>query len=160
MVSILSSIFLFFLRFYLFLERGEGKERGREGSMRKRYMDWLPLTRPPTGDLACNLGMCPDWELNWQPFGLQAGTQSTEPHQPGHEQYFKIRVHMLLFRHHAITHLINSQYSVNITFTCTGAPKTCVTHLIAVFASLGWCATEPAVCRGMPVSWKGHQRGA
>ena len=37
---------------------------------------------PPTGDLAHNLGMCPDWELNWQPFGLQGGTQSTEPHQP------------------------------------------------------------------------------
>ena len=32
------------------------------------------------GDLAYNLGMCPDWELN---FSLQAGTKSTEPHQPG-----------------------------------------------------------------------------
>ena len=29
---------------------------------------------PPTGDLACNPGMCPNWELNWQ-----AITQSTEP---------------------------------------------------------------------------------
>ena len=38
---------------------------------------------PPTGDLACNPGMCPDWELNQRPFGSQAGTQSTEPHQPG-----------------------------------------------------------------------------
>ena len=37
---------------------------------------------PPTRDLA-NSGMCPDWELNQQPFGSQAGTQSTEPHQPG-----------------------------------------------------------------------------
>ena len=25
----------------------------------------------PTGDLARNPGMCPDWELNWRPFGLQ-----------------------------------------------------------------------------------------
>ena len=24
-----------------------------------------------------------DWELNWQPFSSQEGTQSTEPHQPG-----------------------------------------------------------------------------
>ena len=38
-----------------------------------------PLTR----DLACNTGMCPDWKSNRQSFGLQAGTQSTEPHQPG-----------------------------------------------------------------------------
>ena len=38
---------------------------------------------PPTGDLACNPGMWPDWELNPVPFSPQAGTQSTEPHQPG-----------------------------------------------------------------------------
>ena len=37
---------------------------------------------PPTGDPAYNLGMCPDWESNLQPFGLQASSQSTEPHQP------------------------------------------------------------------------------
>ena len=38
---------------------------------------------PPTGNLACNSGMCPDQESNPPPFGSQAGTQSTEPHQPG-----------------------------------------------------------------------------
>ena len=38
---------------------------------------------PPIGDLACNPGMCPDWESNWQPFGSQDSTQFTEPHQPG-----------------------------------------------------------------------------
>ena len=37
----------------------------------------------PSGDLALNLGMCPNWESNQQPFGPQAGAQSTEPHQPG-----------------------------------------------------------------------------
>ena len=26
--------------------------------------------------------MCPDWESNRRPFGSQAGTQSTDPHQP------------------------------------------------------------------------------
>ena len=41
----------------------------------------LSYTRP--GDLAHNPGMCPDWESNRQPFGSQAGAQSTEPHQPG-----------------------------------------------------------------------------
>ena len=39
---------------------------------------------PPTGDLACNPGMCPDWELNWQPFASKSGAQTTEQHQqPG-----------------------------------------------------------------------------
>ena len=41
---------------------------------------WVPLAHPPTGDLAHNSGMCP--RLGIKP-GSQAGTQSTEPHQPG-----------------------------------------------------------------------------
>ncbi|XP_053785577.1 CYFIP-related Rac1 interactor B isoform X1 [Desmodus rotundus] len=40
---------------------------------------------PTTGDLACYPGMCPDWESNQHPFGLQTGAQSTEPHQPEQE---------------------------------------------------------------------------
>ena len=44
------------------------------------------------GDLACNPGMCPDWESNWKPFGSQASTQSTEPHQPGPIHYFYFKV--------------------------------------------------------------------
>ena len=35
------------------------------------------LSRAPTGDLVCNPGMCPDWEWNQQPFGLQAIPQAT-----------------------------------------------------------------------------------
>ena len=38
---------------------------------------------PPAGDLAHNPGMCPDSESNQRYFGLQAGAQFTEPHQPG-----------------------------------------------------------------------------
>ena len=49
--------------------------RGKRGS--------IVSHRRPTGDLAHNSGMCPDRESNQQPFSLQAGTQSTEPHQPG-----------------------------------------------------------------------------
>ena len=42
------------------------------------------LSHPlPTGDLACNPGMCPDWESHWRPFGSPASAQSTETHQPG-----------------------------------------------------------------------------
>ena len=43
----------------------------------------LASRTPPTGDLACNPGMCPDRESNQRHFGLQAGTQFTEPQQPG-----------------------------------------------------------------------------
>ena len=49
-----------------FLERGEGREKERE----RNITVWLPLAHPPTGDLACNPGLCPDWESNWQPFGF------------------------------------------------------------------------------------------
>ena len=42
----------------------------------------------PTGYLTSKPGMCPDWKLNQQPFRSQAGTQSTEPHQPGLKLYF------------------------------------------------------------------------
>ena len=42
---------------------------------------------PPTGDLAYNPGMCPDWELNQWLFGSQAVAQSTEPRQPGPSLY-------------------------------------------------------------------------
>ena len=54
--------------FYLILEREEG---------RGKHQCVVALHVPPTGDLACNPGMCFDWELNQWPFGLQA---STEPH--------------------------------------------------------------------------------
>ena len=67
---------------YLFLQRG--REGEWEGEIHQCVVaSWTP----PTGDLACNPGMCPDWESNQWPFGLQAGTQSTEPHQPGLENF-------------------------------------------------------------------------
>ena len=70
-----------FLRFiYLFLERGEGREKEREKNV---HVQLVASHTPPTGDLACNPGMCPDWKLNQQPFVSLASTQSTEPHQPG-----------------------------------------------------------------------------
>ena len=46
---------------------------------------------PSAGDLAHNPGMCPDWELNQWPFGLEADAQSTEPYQPGlNERHFTL----------------------------------------------------------------------
>ena len=55
-------------------------EGEREGEKHQRV---VASCVPPTGDLAFNPGMCPDWETNLQPFGLQVGTQITELHQPG-----------------------------------------------------------------------------
>ena len=74
---------MFFKRFYLFFrQKGREGERGRETLMCERYIDWLTLVHPQTEPCACNPGIYPDWESNWQPFGLQAGAQPTEPHQP------------------------------------------------------------------------------
>ena len=67
------SLILLKILFVTFRERGREKE--------ERNIDWLPLQL--TWDLVCNPGMCPDWVLNWQPFGSQASAQSTEPHQLG-----------------------------------------------------------------------------
>ena len=69
---------------YLPLERGKGREKERDRNIDVGEKHPSVASRmPPPGDLAHNLGMCPDWELNQQPFGLQASAQSTEPHQPG-----------------------------------------------------------------------------
>ena len=62
---------------YLFLERGEGKERERETS------SVVTSHMLPARDLTHDPGMCPDWESNQRLFGLQASTQSIESHQLG-----------------------------------------------------------------------------
>ncbi|KAF6125283.1 hypothetical protein HJG60_009802 [Phyllostomus discolor] len=71
---------------YIYIFRGVFQYfvfRDRVVRERERNINvWLSCA-PPNGDLAHNPGVCPDWELNWQPFGSQASTQSTEPHQPG-----------------------------------------------------------------------------
>ena len=44
----------------LFLERGGG----RQG---EKHQHVVASHAPATGDLACNPGLCPDWELNRDP---------------------------------------------------------------------------------------------
>ena len=77
----------FFLRLKKFIFRERGRKGEREG---ETYQCVVVSRAPATGDLARNPGMCPDWESNWRPLGLQVGTQSTEPHQP--EQKFTFYV--------------------------------------------------------------------
>ena len=62
---------IFFKRDFIFTERGSEREREE-----RNISVWLPLTCPLLGDLACNPGMCPDWESNQRPFGLQARSRS------------------------------------------------------------------------------------
>ena len=58
----------FFFRFYLFIFRARGREKEREG---EKHQCVVAPHVAPTGDLALNPGMCPDWESNWRPFGSQ-----------------------------------------------------------------------------------------
>ena len=69
-----------FLRFLKFIFRKRGREAEREGG---KHHCVVASRTTFTGDLACNPGMCPDWESNLWPFSLQASTQSTESNQPG-----------------------------------------------------------------------------
>ena len=55
-------------------------EGEREGEKHQRM---VASHMAPTGDMAHNPGICPDWESNWRPFGSKAHAQSTELHQPG-----------------------------------------------------------------------------
>ena len=53
------------------------RKRGREGERGEL------LAQPQLGTWPHGPGVCPDQELNQEPFGSQVGTQSTELHQPG-----------------------------------------------------------------------------
>ena len=72
--------FFFFFKFNLLIFRERGREGEREG---EKHQCVVASCMSSTGDLACNPGMCPEWESHQRPFGLQASTQCTEPHQPG-----------------------------------------------------------------------------
>ena len=67
-----------FKDFISFQERG--REAEREG---EKHQCVVVPCMPQIRYLAHNPGMCPDWELNQRPFGLQATTQSTETYQQG-----------------------------------------------------------------------------
>ena len=47
---------IFFLSIYLFLEKGEGREKEGE-----KHQHVVASLMPPVGDLTHNPDMCPDW---------------------------------------------------------------------------------------------------
>ena len=71
-----------FKRLYLFLERGEGKEKERDRNINV----WLLFTCSPPlqlGTWPATQACAIDWESHQQPFDSQACTQSIELSQPG-----------------------------------------------------------------------------
>ena len=73
-------IIFIFLKDFIYFYRERGRKGEREG---EKYHCVVASCTPPTGDLAHNPGMCPDWESNLWFFALQSSAQSTEPAQPG-----------------------------------------------------------------------------
>ena len=57
-------LIVFLKRFYSFIfrETETGREGEREG---EKCQCVVASPAPPTGDMACNPGMCPDWDSNW-----------------------------------------------------------------------------------------------
>ena len=75
-------MFRFFKKYFihLFIFRGRRREGEKEG---EKHQCVGASHAPLSGDLACNPNMCPVWELISRPPSPQAGSQSTEPYQPG-----------------------------------------------------------------------------
>ena len=71
-------------------EEGRGRKEGREEGRRERerIIDWLPPIGTLTKDQTCNLGTCPDQELNPWPFGVWDDAP-TEPLGQGTALLFK-----------------------------------------------------------------------
>ena len=78
----------FLQRFYLFIFRQRGREGERE---REKHQCVVASHVPPTGDLAHSpaCALCPDWELNQDPFiDLQARTQPLSHTSQGSIDFF------------------------------------------------------------------------
>ena len=73
----------FIYLFIFFLERG--REGEREG---EKHQCVVASRGPPTGYLACNAGMCPDWESNQRPFGLQPVLNPLSYTSQGKKEHF------------------------------------------------------------------------
>ena len=76
-----------FFKFYLFIFRERGRKEEKHQCERETLIGCLSHT-PKMGSWPTTPGMCPDQELNQQPFSLWHDAQPTEPHQSGQEFIF------------------------------------------------------------------------
>ena len=80
----MTNIELFKRDFIYFSERG--RKGGREG---EKHQCVAASFMSPTGDLAYNPGMCPDWESNQRSFASQIGTQQLSHTSQGKYRTFE-----------------------------------------------------------------------
>ena len=66
-------------------------ERERETLMWERNINQFPPMCTPTGYWTHNLGMCPEWDSNLQPFGVQDNVPINWATQPGINNFYKIK---------------------------------------------------------------------
>ena len=59
--------------------------------MWEKNIDPLPPVGAPTGGKTHNRGMCPDRELNLQPFDVPDDTPTNQATQPGLVSHFNLR---------------------------------------------------------------------
>ena len=90
-VTLHSFLFIYLFIYFLFILREREKEEEREGNLyvQEICQSVASCTPPPSGDLACNPGTCPDWEWNPQPFGARSNQLSHQARAGILEWYFK-----------------------------------------------------------------------
>ena len=83
LLSLHSTLYIYiFKRFHLFIFRERKGEKG------EKHQCVVASGTPPTGDLVCNPGLCPDWELNQRLFGLQTDTQPLSHTSQGYLYFY------------------------------------------------------------------------
>ena len=87
------SLFLFKDFIYLFLEKGEGREKERE-----RNINVCCLLCGPHRGPAHNPGMYPNWESKWWPFGSQPMLSPLSYTSQGSLSFLKYFIYLLLER--------------------------------------------------------------